>query len=118
MLTKFNTQGTFSLLVTAAELKTRPAFIYKDGAKTTEQRTHNGKPVFRLLGALPLINGEVVPDGFTYVTSENVPSVAVGQVLDFTGEISLRAARGFGLTCSLVGALTSEKDEFSLEEVG
>lgn len=116
-LTKFTSVGTFSLLATANELKISPAFVYENGKKTDAQRKFKGQKIFRLRGALPLINGEVVPDGFVYVTSENVPNVQVGQVFTLEGEISVRAAKGFGLTCSLIGALTSENDEFSLEEV-
>lgn len=118
MLTKYEVKGTFSLLATASELEARPAYVYKDGKKTDAQRTWRGQPVYRLRGALPLIKGEIVPEGFIYVTSENVPSVSVGQVLTLEGEISLRAARKFGLTCSLVGSLTSENGDFSLEMGG
>lgn len=116
-LTKFTCPGVFSLLATANKLEVSPAYVYENGRKTDKQRTFNKQPVFRLRGALPLIGGEVVPDGFVYVTSEDVPSVEIGNVLDFSGEISVRAAKGFGLTCSLIGALTSENNEFSLEEV-
>lgn len=118
MLTKYQVKGTFSLLSTASELQALPAYVYKDGKKTTEQRRYQGQPVYRLRGALPLIDGEVVPDGFIYVTSENVPKTSVAQVLTLEGEISLRAAKKFGLTCSLVGSLTSENESFSLEMGG
>ena len=118
MLTKYQVSGTFSLLSTASSLQALPAYVYKNGKKTDEQRTWRGHPVYRLRGALPLIDGEVVPDGFIYVTSENLPPVSVAQVLTLEGEISLRAAKGFGLTCSLVGSLTSENEGFSLEMGG
>lgn len=118
MLTKYQVKGTFSLLSTTSSLQATPAYVYKDGKKTDQVRTWRGQPIYRLRGALPLIDGEVVPDGFIYVTSENVPTVSVAQVLTLEGEISLRAARGFGLTCSLVGSLTSENEDFSLEMGG
>ena len=118
MLTKYQVKGTFSLLSTASELQALPAYVYKNGKKTDEQRTWRGQPIYRLRGALPLIDGEVIPDGFIYVTSENVPPVSVAQVLTLEGEISLRAAKKFGLTCSLVGSLTSENESFSLEMGG
>lgn len=115
--TKFNSTGTFSLLVTGNKLETSPAFVYENGKKTDNQRVHKGKKIYRLRGALPLISGEVVPDGFIYLTSASVPEVKVGKIIEFSGEISVRAAKGFGLTCSLVGALNSEDAEFSLPEV-
>lgn len=116
-LTKFTSVGTFSLLATANELKISPAFVYENGKKTDAQRKFKGQKIFRLRGALPLISGEVVPDGFVYLTSEDIPKVQVGEVFKLEGEISVRAAKGFGLTCSLIGALTSEDNEFSLGEV-
>lgn len=105
MLTTYQDQARFSLLVTAPELKAVPAFVYKDGQKTSEQRRYHDKPVYRLRGVLPLVHGEVLPEGSVYVTSEHVPAVSVGDVLTIDGRISIRAAKGFGLTGSIVGEL-------------
>lgn len=116
MFTKFNAQGKYELLVTAPELSTRPAYVYEDGKRTTRQRIHAGKKVFRLVGVVPMVSGEVVADGYVYVLSESVPTVHVGKILPLQGEISVRAARGFGLTCSIVGDLVAtDGADFTLE---
>lgn len=108
MFTTFSAPGEFSLLTTANTLETRPAYVYRDGQKTSEQRTWKGQPLYRLMGALPLMDDDLVLEGFIYVTSENVPRVSVGQVLTLEGEISVRAAKKIGLACSLFGSLTSD----------
>lgn len=122
MFTTFKASGNFSALVTGKNLETAPAYVYKDGRKTSDIRTHRGQPLYRLRGALPLIDGEVLPDGFIYVTDAAVPDVAPGQILAFTGMLAIRAAKGFGLTGTLFGSLHSENEtenkEFSLEDIG
>lgn len=113
MLTKFYAVGTYDLLSTGNKLEARPAYVYKDGQRTNElRRDHQGRIIRRLVGALPLIDGEVVADGYVYVTNddETFPAVSVGSVVTVRGGISVRAARGFGLTVTVVGEVVDQED--------
>ena len=122
MLTRYQANGIFTVLVTG-EMEAVPAFVYKDGQKTNEQRTWKNQALYRLKGVLPLVHGEAIPDGYIYVTdspssvAEIVSQVSVGQLLELTGTIQLRAAKGFGLTGSIFGSLSSENIEFSLDNM-
>lgn len=122
MLTKYQSPGLFTILVTG-ELEAAPSFVYKDGQKTTEPRTWKNQPIYRLKGALPLVHGEVIPDGYIYVTdtpafvADMAGKSSVGQLLELDGIIQLRAAKGFGLTGTIFGSLSSENIEFNLDNM-
>ena len=122
MLTKYQAKGLFIVLVTGA-LEAVPALVYKNGQKTNEQRTWKEQPIYRLKGVLPLVHGEVLADGYVYVTDspESIAAVATetsaGKLLELEGTIQLRAAKGFGLTGSLFGTLNSSNNEFNLSNL-
>ena len=106
-LTSLPVPGTHSVLCTGDTISTRPAYEYdEDGNKTNQQkRDDQGKPLFSLRGAVPLVAGEVVADGSIHLAQEiDSATVRPGQI--FTVEqavFTVRAARGFGLTGTLRG---------------
>lgn len=119
MLTTVSIYGKSQILVVSNKLSISPAYEYADGTKTERRRKDKkGNPLFRLKGALPLIDGEVLPDGTIFLTSDALPDVSVGQVLEFEGKARIRAAKGFGLTATLEGRLKNPetRPEFSLPE--
>lgn len=109
---------TVTILVTG-ELDGIPAPLWKDGQKTDQQREHDGHPVYRLRGALLLVNGEAVADATVYTTTppDSLPkNLHVGDVLTMSGILSIRAAKSWGLTASFIGAIVQdeESEAFSL----
>lgn len=119
MLTTISVHGKSKILVVSNKISLTPAYEYVDGKKTEHRRkTKQGQPLFKLKGALPLVDGEVLSDGTIFLTSDVLPNVSVGQVLDFEGVARVRAAKGFGLTATLEGRLKNPetRPEFSLPE--
>lgn len=117
MLTTISITGKAKILVVANKLTLHPAYEYAEGQKTERRRKDKrGNPLFRLKGALPLVDGEVLPDGTIFLTSDVLPEVALGQVLEFEGTARIRAAKGFGLTATLEGRLKEPDEAFKLPE--
>lgn len=107
-LTSVPAPGEHSVLCTSDEISTAPAWEYDEhGNKTNTQRTNEqGKKIFSVRGVVPLIRGEVVPDGSVHITGEITPTrVRPGQIYAMEdGVFHVRAAKGFGLTGTLRGS--------------
>lgn len=106
-LTSISVPGPHSVLCTGDTISTRPAYEYdEDGNKTNQQkRDDQGKPLFSLRGAVPLVAGEVVADGSIHLAQEiESATVRPGQIFSVDQAVfHVRAARGFGLTGTLRG---------------
>lgn len=114
MLTSISIKGRAKVLV-IGKLYTSKSFAYKGGEKTNEpRRAKNGEILVRLRGAIPVIDGEPVPDGSIFV-EKNVPLPAakMGEILRFQGEARVRPTRGINLTATLEGTV-EKMDSFSL----
>lgn len=111
-LTSLPVPGTHSVLCTGDTISTRPAYEYdEDGNKTNQQkRDEQGKKLFSLRGAVPLVAGEVVADGSVHIAQEiDNATVRPGQIFGVDqGIFTVRAARGFGLTGTLRGVRLSK----------
>lgn len=117
MLTTISISGKAKILAISNELTLTPAYEYVDGKKTERRRKDKrGNPLFRLRGALPLVDGELLPDGTIFLNSDYLPKtpISIGQVMEFEGIARIRAAKGFGLTATLEGSLKKTPD-FNLE---
>lgn len=99
--------GQYSVLCTGDTIHSTPAWEYDDdGNKTNTQRTNDeGKKLFSLRGAVPLVRGEVIADGSVHVTQQiESAQVRPGQIFGVEqGVFHVRAGRGFGLTGTLRG---------------
>lgn len=98
--------GPHTVLCTGETISTRPAYEYEDGKRTNEQkRDDQGKLLFSLRGAVPLVAGEVVADGSVHIAQEiKSASVEPGQIFGVEqGVFKVRAAEKFGLTGTLTG---------------
>ena len=115
MLTSISIKGRAKVLV-IGKLSTSPAFAYKDGKKTSEpRRAKNGAVLVRLRGAIPIIDGEPLPDGSIFVEKNSpLPAATMAEVLRFQGEARVRPAHGIGLTATLEGTVEKMEKEFSL----
>lgn len=115
MLTTISISGKAKILAVSNKLTLSPAYEYVDGQKTQRRRKDKrGNELFRLKGALPLVDGELLPDGTIFLTSDILPEVSVGQVLEFEGIARIRAAKGFGLTATLEGKIKDSDASFQL----
>lgn len=106
-LTSLSVPGQHQVLCTGDAISTRPAMEYDDDGNKTkvQKRDDQGKLLFSLRGALPLIDGEVVADGSIHLAQEiDSAKVRPGQIFGIEqGIFTVRAARGFGLTGTLRG---------------
>ena len=107
-LTSLPVPGSHSVLCTGDAISTKPAVEYDDDGNPTktQRRDDQGKLLFSVRGVVPLVAGQVVPDGTVHITGE-IPETRVrpGQIYAMEdGVFHVRAARGFGLTGTLRGA--------------
>lgn len=105
-LTSLLVPGQYSVLCTGEQIRTQPAYEYENGKPTKEQkRDERGNKLFSLRGALPLVEGEVVPDGSVRLVQEiKSATVEPGQMFGVEqGVFKVRAADKFGLTGTLTG---------------
>lgn len=106
-LTSVPAPGEHSVLCTSDTIHTTPAWEYVDNKRTDTQRVDDqGQKLFSVRGVVPLIEGEVVPDGSVQITRE-IPQTRVrpGQIFAMAdGVFTARAAEKFGLTGTLRGS--------------
>lgn len=106
-LTSVPAPGEHSVLCTGKEISTAPAWEYVDNKRTDTQRVDDqGQKLFSVRGVVPLIEGEIVPDGSVQITRE-IPQTRVrpGQIFAMAdGVFTARAAAKFGLTGTLRGS--------------
>lgn len=100
--------GSHSVLCTGDTISTGPAWEYDaDGNRTdTQKRDEQGKLVFSVRGVVPLVAGQVVPDGSVHITQEiERATVRPGQIFAVDQAVfTVRAAKKFGLTGTLRGS--------------
>lgn len=106
-LTSLPVPGQHQVLCTGDSISTRPAMEYDDDGNKTkvQKRNDQGKLLFSLRGAVPLVAGEVVADGSVHLAQEiDSATVRPGQIFAVDQSVfTVRAAQGFGLTGTLRG---------------
>lgn len=106
-LTSLPVPGSHSVLCTGDTISTGPAWEYDDDGNRTknQKRDDEGKLVFSVRGVVPLVAGQVVPDGSVHITQAiESATVRPGQIFAVEQAVfKVRAAKEFGLTGTLHG---------------
>lgn len=103
--------GKYDLVCLRDSLSQTPAYEYKDGKRTDEQKTDaNGCPLYRVVGAFPIIANQVFEGCVVHTTSTfKDQDVQIGQRLSAHGTLTVRS-NDYGLGGTYVCALDTSNE--------
>lgn len=106
-----NLSGNYELVCLRDSLTQTPAYEYKDGKRTDEQKKDdNGRPLYRIVGAFPIVANQVFEGCVVHTTSTfKDQGVQIGQRLPAHGTLSVRS-NDYGLGGTYVCTLDASNE--------
>lgn len=103
--------GSYDLVCLRDSLSQAPAYEYRDGRRTTDQKTDDsGQPLYRIVGAFPIAANQVFEGCVVHTTSTfKTQSVQIGQRLSAHGTLTVRS-NDYGLGGTYVCTLDASDE--------